>query len=82
MQEDGRSITIAGHTDSVGSDEMNKALSLKRADAVRYLVMHGMAPDRIKTEGAGKSQPIADNATPDGRANNRRVEIILETPKP
>lgn len=79
LQADGRSITIVGHTDSVGSDEMNQALSLKRAEAVRlYLTTHGVAADKVKAEGAGETQPIADNSTPDGRASNRRVEIILE----
>jgi outer membrane protein OmpA-like peptidoglycan-associated protein len=82
LKEDGRSITIVGHTDSAGTDEANQKLSVARAEAVRaYLVKQGMASEKVKAEGAGESQPIADNATPEGRANNRRVEIILETPK-
>jgi len=79
MKEDGRSITVVGHTDSTGSDELNQKLSLARAEAVRaYLVKQGLPADHVKAEGAGEGQPIADNATAEGRANNRRVEIILE----
>lgn len=80
IKEDGRPITVIGHTDSTGSDAVNEALSKKRAEAVAtYLSSRGVPSDRVKTEGAGESQPIADNATPEGRANNRRVEVILET---
>src|SRR6185369_14983622 len=83
LKEDGRSITIIGHTDSQGSDESNQKLSVARAEAVRkYFVTQGLPGDRVKAEGAGESQPIADNATPEGRANNRRVEIVLENNKP
>jgi outer membrane protein OmpA-like peptidoglycan-associated protein len=83
LKEDGRAITIVGHTDSVGSDESNQKLSLARAEAVRtYLVTQGhLATDKVKAEGAGETQPVADNNTPEGRANNRRVEVILENPK-
>lgn len=82
LKDDNRSLVIVGHTDSVGADEMNQKLSLARAEAVRtYLVKQGVAGDRVKAEGAGESQPIADNATAEGRANNRRVEIILENAK-
>lgn len=79
LKEDKRSITIVGHTDSTGGDELNQKLSQARADAVRgYLVSQAVPADRIRTEGLGEKQPIADNGTPEGRANNRRVEIILE----
>lgn len=82
LKEDGRAITIVGHTDSVGSDESNMTLSRQRAESVRtYLVTHGIPEGNVKAEGAGESQPVADNATPEGRANNRRVEIILENRK-
>ena len=81
LKEDGRSITIIGHTDSAGSDAANQKLSEARAEAVRtYLVSQGIPADHVKSEGAGESQPVADNKTPEGRANNRRVEIILQNP--
>lgn len=71
-------ILVVGHTDAVGSDETNKALSQKRADSVRdYLVSHGVPQDRITSEGHGEAEPIADNKTAEGRATNRRVEIIV-----
>ena len=78
LKEDPRSITIVGHTDSVGSDDKNMQLSQKRADAVRaYLTTHGLPENRVTSEGVGETQPMADNKTAEGRANNRRVEIIL-----
>lgn len=78
LKDDPRSMTIIGHTDSVGSEDKNMALSQKRANAVRtYLVTHGLPENRITAEGMGESKPVADNKTAEGRANNRRVEIIL-----
>jgi outer membrane protein OmpA-like peptidoglycan-associated protein len=72
-------IVVEGHTDSVGSDGYNMKLSRRRADAVkRYLVEHGIAASRITTEGFGKRQPVASNATAEGRAQNRRVEIHVQ----
>lgn len=74
-----RNLTIEGHTDSKGSDSYNLDLSQRRADEVRnYLVQRGYQADRIKAHGLGEGHPIADNASPEGRANNRRVEIIIE----
>ncbi|MGJ9420801.1 OmpA family protein [Massilia sp. CMS3.1] len=65
-----------GHTDSVGSNAYNEKLSLRRADAVKaYLVSKGLDQARLYTEGKGEAQPIADNATAEGRAKNRRVTI-------
>jgi outer membrane protein OmpA-like peptidoglycan-associated protein len=70
-------IEVAGHTDSRGSDEYNTKLSQRRVDAVRdYLVSKGIAADRLFAKGYGESQPVADNATDEGRFKNRRVELI------
>jgi outer membrane protein OmpA-like peptidoglycan-associated protein len=75
-------ITIEGHTDSQGQRQYNMDLGQKRADAVKaQLVARGVAADRIKTVGVGPDRPIADNKTAEGRANNRRVEIIVEPAK-
>ncbi len=73
-------VIIVGHTDSIGSEEYNKRLSLARANSVKaYLVAKGIDVKRIRAEGRGESQPVADNATKEGRAKNRRVEIeVLE----
>jgi outer membrane protein OmpA-like peptidoglycan-associated protein len=72
-------ITIEGHTDSQGTHEHNVDLSERRAQAVKdQLVSHGVAADRIKTVGIGPDRPIASNKTPEGRANNRRVEIVVQ----
>lgn len=69
-------MIAVGHTDSVGSDAYNQKLSLRRADAVKaYLVSKGLDQARLYTEGKGETQPIADNATAEGRAKNRRVVI-------
>jgi outer membrane protein OmpA-like peptidoglycan-associated protein len=75
-------ITVEGHTDSQGTRQYNMELSKKRADAVReQLISRGVAADRIKAVGIGPDRPVADNKTPEGRANNRRVEIIVEPTK-
>jgi outer membrane protein OmpA-like peptidoglycan-associated protein len=71
-------VTIIGHTDSVGSDAVNNPLSVNRAAAVRdYLAPRGVAASRIAIDGRGSREPIADNATAQGRAMNRRVEIFI-----
>jgi outer membrane protein OmpA-like peptidoglycan-associated protein len=73
-----QSIVVEGHTDSRGADDMNQKLSEDRANAVRaYLVERGVKPERIKAVGRGEATPIASNDTPEGRANNRRVEIVI-----
>jgi OOP family OmpA-OmpF porin len=69
---------VAGHTDSKGSDSYNQDLSRRRAGNVAaYLVSKGVAADRMKSNGYGESQPVADNATETGRAANRRVELRI-----
>jgi outer membrane protein OmpA-like peptidoglycan-associated protein len=74
----GRNVVIEGHTDSRGSKDANMALSQRRADAVRsYLVSRGYPSERIEARGIGVDRPIAENATAEGRANNRRVEIVV-----
>jgi len=74
-----RSIVIEGHTDSTGSVSANDDLSRRRAESVgAYLIAHGVQADRIRAVGMGSRRPIADNATVEGRANNRRVEIIVQ----
>lgn len=79
QQSDDKRIVVEGHTDSVGSDDANLKLSQSRADAVRtYLVSQGVKSDRITALGKGESTPVADNKTPEGRANNRRVEIVVK----
>ena len=71
-------MVVEGHTDSQGSDQINQPLSLNRATAVRdYLVSRGVSSEKISAVGMGSSRPIADNTTPENRANNRRVEIII-----
>jgi len=71
-------IQIAGHTDSTGSHAYNMKLSLERADSVKaYLVGRGVPAARLVTVGAGPDYPIASNATEEGRAENRRVEITI-----
>jgi OmpA-OmpF porin, OOP family len=69
-------MIAVGHTDSIGSNAYNDKLSLRRAEAVKaYLVSKGLEPSRLYTEGKGETQPVADNATAEGRAKNRRVTI-------
>ncbi len=75
-------IRIEGHTDSVGSAEENRKLSLARAESVKsHLVSQGYPAAKIETAGLGPDRPVADNGTPEGRANNRRVEIIVAPKK-
>ena len=69
-------VIAVGHTDSTGAAGYNQALSNRRAEAVKaYLVSKGIESNRIYTEGKGLTQPVADNATREGRAKNRRVEV-------
>jgi outer membrane protein OmpA-like peptidoglycan-associated protein len=74
-------IQVSGHTDSTGSDEYNKQLSLKRADAVAQVLLgRGVKSAQIATAGAGELQPVADNGTAEGRAKNRRVQLHIDVP--
>ena len=74
-----RRISVEGHTDSVGSEAYNARLSDRRAQNVaRELDYSGVAPAQMRAHGYGESQPIATNATYEGRARNRRVEVIIE----
>jgi len=69
-------ISVEGHTDAVGSEEYNEKLSVRRAEAVfRYLVNHGVTPERMEVTGYGQARPVADNDSESGRAQNRRVEL-------
>jgi outer membrane protein OmpA-like peptidoglycan-associated protein len=71
-------LAVEGHTDSVGTDEYNQKLSEQRADVVRdYFVQQGISGSSVDAQGFGKSEPIASNDTPEGRQQNRRVELIL-----
>jgi outer membrane protein OmpA-like peptidoglycan-associated protein len=79
LRDSSERLIIEGHTDSRGADSYNMDLSRRRAEAVRdYLVGRGVAADRISVMAYGKNRPIADNMSAEGRANNRRVEIVLE----
>jgi outer membrane protein OmpA-like peptidoglycan-associated protein len=76
-------VRIIGHTDSTGNDAINNPLSVDRAHSVRdYLAARGVSPTRVETEGRGSREPVADNGSDAGRAQNRRVEIMLREPAP
>ncbi len=73
-----QNLLIEGHTDSIGSNEYNLSLSESRAQSVQKILLDGgIAGERMEIKGYGESKPIADNATPSGQAQNRRVEIVL-----
>ncbi|MDZ7593679.1 MAG: OmpA family protein [Thiobacillus sp.] len=70
-------VEVAGHTCSIGTEEYNLGLSQRRAEAVRnYLVSKGVSADRLTVRGYGESRPVASNDTREGRAQNRRVELV------
>ena len=74
----GLNLEIEGHTDKVGSEELNQGLSEKRAQSVRdYLTRPGISPDSMIARGFGESQPVASNETAEGRQQNRRVELVV-----
>lgn len=71
-------VIVKGHTDSTGAEDFNQKLSEERADRVRnFLVAEGVTPDRITSVGFGESLPLSTNATSEGRAQNRRVEVEI-----
>ena len=74
------SVLVEGHTDSTGKDETNQALSQQRAEAVQdYLVANKtITPDKIVSQGYGSSRPLASNETLEGRAMNRRIDVIID----
>lgn len=77
-QNDGRKVEVVGYTDNVGTDEKNRDLSRRRAEAVKeYLVTRQVPADLLTASGRGKESPIANNANPEGRAMNRRVELVV-----
>jgi OmpA-OmpF porin, OOP family len=72
-------VRVSGHTDGIGAEAYNQGLSERRAKSVRdYLIAHGIDGSRLTAVGFGKSQPVADNKTKDGRAQNRRVTLDVE----
>jgi len=79
LNQDPRSqVLVVGHTDNVGSDAYNRDLSQRRAQSVvSYLNMRGVAPQRLSAQGRSFHEPRASNATPEGRALNRRVELFV-----
>lgn len=77
-EQPGAQVLVVGHTDSIGSDAYNMGLSQRRAESVAtYLVQNGVPRQSIRTEWHGERQPVASNATAEGRAQNRRVEITV-----
>jgi outer membrane protein OmpA-like peptidoglycan-associated protein len=78
-----REIAVEGHTDNVGSDAYNENLSRARANAVAsYLEREGVPEERIELAGFGEQKPVAPNDNEAGRQQNRRVEIVIENPRP
>lgn len=75
-------VTVVGFTDNTGTEELNQRLSLERANSVvSYLESQGIAASRLKAIGKGEADPIVSNATPEGKAQNRRVEIYITASK-
>jgi len=78
--DDDKLVSIEGYTDSRGADDMNMKLSQDRANTVKdYLVSQGVKPEKVRSVGRGEASPVASNDTPEGRANNRRVEIVIQS---
>lgn len=78
-KEPGTKLDITGHTDAVGTTSYNQALGMRRAESVRsYFTGQGIPADIMETSSKGESDPVADNTTPQGRAENRRTEIMIK----
>lgn len=78
--DDDKLVSIEGFTDSRGADDMNQKLSQDRANSVRdYLASQGVKSEKLRAIGRGEANPVASNDTPEGRANNRRVEIVIQS---
>ena len=78
-KEPGTMLDIIGHADATGTATYNQALGMRRAESVKsYLVGQGIPAEMIETSSMGESEPVADNATSQGRAKNRRTEIIIK----
>jgi len=78
VQETGEQVTLTGHTDDTGSPELNQNLGLNRAKAIQSILINNNVPqDQISIESKGETQPVASNATEEGRRENRRVEVRL-----
>jgi outer membrane protein OmpA-like peptidoglycan-associated protein len=76
-------IRVEGHTDAVGTRKSNEELSLRRADAVKHVLLgRGVKESQVTALGKGEEQPIADNKTADGKKQNRRVEVHIDVPQP
>jgi outer membrane protein OmpA-like peptidoglycan-associated protein len=81
QQDPDSRMRVEGYTDSQGALAFNQELSQRRAESVKnYLLAHGIAADRITAQGFGPANPVANNTSPEGRADNRRVEIVVEPP--
>jgi outer membrane protein OmpA-like peptidoglycan-associated protein len=81
QQDKTAKIRIEGYTDSTGTQAVNEKLSQERAESVKsFLASHEISTDRIEAVGMGPANPVADNSSPEGRADNRRVEIIVQHP--
>ncbi len=79
----GKPVGIEGYTDSKGSQSRNMDLSQRRAESVRtYLISRGLPAEQVVAKGMGPDRPIADNSSAEGRANNRRVEIVVSKTAP
>jgi outer membrane protein OmpA-like peptidoglycan-associated protein len=79
QQDPDSKMVVEGHTDSQGKASYNQDLSQRRAEAVRnHLISRGIAADRVTAQGFGLTRPVADNTSTEGRANNRRVEIVVQ----
>ena len=78
MQDDSIKLNIIGHTDSDGPDDSNLKLSKERAEAVKTALVniYNISANRLTTEGKGESEPVAENNTASGKAQNRRVEFV------